>query len=233
MSPSQQVFLSWVTELLVDIVVLNLFVEFVDTVVIDSFAISILTAVLLKLMVDAVKGFEQRASSYFAAKPGAVWRTLRIVAVWLILFLSKFVICSRDTGTRRRWMARAYFSVSTRMNGAGNGKFGGAVDERGAVEDDLRRGGRRTLPTPRARPVDRGLDRSVPDPSGGDRNGVRSAPVIQHAGERAAGLHLPQGIEERRRRRPHETPTEGAVRTLTREPDPRGADSGQAPSRPR
>ena len=92
MSPSQQVFLSWVTELLVDIVVLNLFVEFVDTVVIDSFAISILTAVLRKLMVDAVKGFEQRVSAYFAAKPGAVWRTLRIVAVWLIQFLSKFVI---------------------------------------------------------------------------------------------------------------------------------------------
>ena len=91
-SPSQQLFLSWVSELLVDIVVLNLFVEFVHTIVIDSFAISILTAVLLKLMVDAVKGLEQRVSAYFAAKPGATSKVLRVVAVWLILFLSKFVI---------------------------------------------------------------------------------------------------------------------------------------------
>ena len=47
------------SEVLVDMIVLNLFVEFVRTVVIDSFYISILTAVLLKLMVDAVKGVER------------------------------------------------------------------------------------------------------------------------------------------------------------------------------
>jgi hypothetical protein len=81
-----------VSEVLVDIVVLNLFVEFVKTVVIDSFYISILTAVLLKLMVDAVKGLEQRVSTYLAAKPGAAWKPVRFLAVWLILFLSKFVI---------------------------------------------------------------------------------------------------------------------------------------------
>ena len=78
--------------MLVDIIVLNLFVEFVHTVVIDSFYISILTAVLLKLMVDAVKGLEQAVSAYFAAKPGAAWRTVRVVAVLVILFLSKFLI---------------------------------------------------------------------------------------------------------------------------------------------
>ena len=91
-SPAQVRFLSWVSEVLVDIVVLNLFVEFVHTIVIDSFAISILTAVLLKLMVDAVKGLEHAVSAYLAAKEGAVWKPLRFVAVWLILFLSKFVI---------------------------------------------------------------------------------------------------------------------------------------------
>ena len=98
-SPSQELFLSWVVELLVDIVVLNLFVEFVHTIVIDSFAISILTAVLLKLMVDAVKGLEQRVSAYFAAKPGAISKVLRVVAVWLILFLSKFVILEATTSS--------------------------------------------------------------------------------------------------------------------------------------
>ena len=92
MSPAQARFLSWVSAVLVDIVVLNLFVEFVHTIVIDSFAISILTAVLLKLMVDAVKGLEQSVSAYFAGKEGAVWKPVRFLAVWLILFLSKFVI---------------------------------------------------------------------------------------------------------------------------------------------
>ena len=80
-SPAQARFLSWVSEVLVDIVVLNLFVEFVHTIVIDSFAISILTAVLLKLMVDAVKGLEHAVSAYLAAKEGAVWKPLRFVAV--------------------------------------------------------------------------------------------------------------------------------------------------------
>jgi hypothetical protein len=92
MSPAQARFVSWVSEVLVDIVVLNLFVEFVHTIVIDSFVISILTALLLKLMVDAVKGLEHAVSASLAAKEGAAWRPLRYVAVWLILFLSKFVI---------------------------------------------------------------------------------------------------------------------------------------------
>jgi hypothetical protein len=89
---AQARFVSWVSEVLVDIVVLNLFVEFAHTVVIDSFYISVLTAVLLKLMVDAVKGLENRVSAFLAAKPGPAWKAVRFLAVWLILFLSKFVI---------------------------------------------------------------------------------------------------------------------------------------------
>jgi hypothetical protein len=92
-SPAQARFISWVSEVLVDIVVLNLFVEFVHTIVIDSFYISILTALLLKLMVDAVKGLEQAVSAYFAARSGkTAWNLVRVIALWLILFLSKFVI---------------------------------------------------------------------------------------------------------------------------------------------
>ena len=91
-TPAQERFTAWVTEVLIDIVVLNLFVEYAHAIVIDSFAISILTAILLKLMVDAVKGVEQGVSDYFAAKQGTVWKALRVAAVWLILFLSKFVI---------------------------------------------------------------------------------------------------------------------------------------------
>lgn len=88
----QQRFTDWLADVLVDIVVLNLFVEFVDTIVIDSFWISILTAVLLKLMLDAVMGLEHRVRAYFAAREGRVYRALGLVSVFAILFLSKFVI---------------------------------------------------------------------------------------------------------------------------------------------
>jgi hypothetical protein len=91
-TPAQQRYASWMTDVLVYIVVLNLFVEYAGAVVIDSFSISIRTAILLKLMLDALLGVEQRVSSYFAARQGAVFRVLRALSVFSILFFSKFVI---------------------------------------------------------------------------------------------------------------------------------------------
>jgi hypothetical protein len=92
MTRAQQRFASWTADVLVYIVVLNLFVEFVDTIVIDSFWISILTAVLLKLLLDAVIGVEHRVSAFFKAREGGVNRALGLVSVFAILFFSKFVI---------------------------------------------------------------------------------------------------------------------------------------------
>jgi hypothetical protein len=89
---AQAQFVSWVSEVLLDIVVLNLFVEYVHTIVIDSFAISVLTALLMKLAIDAVKGLERRVAGYFRTKQGLVWRALGLMVVFSILFLSKFVI---------------------------------------------------------------------------------------------------------------------------------------------
>ena len=92
MTRGQQRFLSWMTDVLVYIVVLNLFVEFVDTIVIDSFWISILTAVLLKLLLDAVIGLEHRVAVFFKAREGTVNKVLGGVSQFAILFLSKFLI---------------------------------------------------------------------------------------------------------------------------------------------
>ncbi len=89
---AQARFVSWVSEVLLDIVVLNLFVEYVHTIVIDSFAISVLTALLMKLAIDAVKGLEHRVRNYFRTKQGLLWRALGLISVSSILFLSKFVI---------------------------------------------------------------------------------------------------------------------------------------------
>jgi hypothetical protein len=89
---AQYRFFSALTQILVYIVVLNLFVEYVDTVIIDSFTVSILTSILLWLMLRAILRGERRVAGYFSRKPGVVYRVLRLVSVWAILFVSKFVI---------------------------------------------------------------------------------------------------------------------------------------------
>lgn len=92
MTRAQRRFASWMADVLVYIVVLNLFVEFVHTIVIDSFWISILTAVLLKLLLDLVVGLEHRVAAFFKARKGIVNRALGLASVFLILFFSKFLI---------------------------------------------------------------------------------------------------------------------------------------------
>ncbi len=89
---AQQRFASWMADVLVYVVVLNLFVEFVHTIVIDSFWISILTALLLKLMLDVVVGLEHRVAAFFKARAGVAGRVAGLVSQFAILFLSKFVI---------------------------------------------------------------------------------------------------------------------------------------------
>jgi hypothetical protein len=79
-------------EILVYIVVLNLFAEFVHAVVIESFSVSLVTAVLLWLMLRAIVRLERRVAVYFREKKGVVPRVLRYLCAWAILFASKFVI---------------------------------------------------------------------------------------------------------------------------------------------
>ena len=80
------------TEILIYIVVLNLFVEYVHGVVIESFSVSVVTAVLLWLILGVVLRLERRVADYFRRKTGALSRILRYLCVWAILFVSKFVI---------------------------------------------------------------------------------------------------------------------------------------------
>jgi hypothetical protein len=72
--------------------VLNLFVEFVDAIVIDSFWISILTAVLLKALLDIVIRFEHRVGAFFDNLGGTFYKAVGIATKFLILFTSKFII---------------------------------------------------------------------------------------------------------------------------------------------
>lgn len=88
----QEIFFSWTTDVLIYIVVLNLFVEYNPKIVIDSFTISILTAILLKILLEIILRFEHRVAEFFKSRPGRLSNFLRIMSTWIILFLSKFLI---------------------------------------------------------------------------------------------------------------------------------------------
>ena len=79
-------------DVLIYIVVLNLFVEFVDAIVIDSFYISILTAVLLTLLLDVLVKVEHGVHVYFEKKEAPIFGVISIVATFAILFTSKLLI---------------------------------------------------------------------------------------------------------------------------------------------
>jgi hypothetical protein len=86
---AQARFLSWTTDVLIYTVVLNLFVEYVDAVVIDSFTISLFTAVLLKLLLDVLEAVEHRLSHSLRDRGLEV---LSYAALLAVLFVGKFVI---------------------------------------------------------------------------------------------------------------------------------------------
>jgi hypothetical protein len=88
----QQRFLRAVLFVLVDVTVLALFVEYWDRVVIDSYTIALLTAILLQALLKATLQIEHRIADYFRDRAGRGAIALRLLATWVVLFGSKFVI---------------------------------------------------------------------------------------------------------------------------------------------
>jgi hypothetical protein len=84
---AQRIFISWTKDVLIYIIVLNLFVEYNPKIIIDSFTLSIFTAVLLKILLEIILQLEHKV-----AKALEAYKFLRIFFAWLILFGSKFLI---------------------------------------------------------------------------------------------------------------------------------------------
>jgi hypothetical protein len=91
-SNRQRLFMRYFTAILIDLTVLNLFVEYSGNVVIESFTISLLAAVLLQVLLKLTIALEHRVAAHFNAKPGGFAKFMRYFTAWLILFGSKFVI---------------------------------------------------------------------------------------------------------------------------------------------
>jgi hypothetical protein len=89
---SQRLFVRYFTAVLIDLLVLNLFVEYSKKVYVDSFTTSLLAAILLQILLKVTIAIEHRVGAYFKAKPGKLMTFLRYFCAWLVLFGSKFVI---------------------------------------------------------------------------------------------------------------------------------------------
>lgn len=87
-TPAQRRFASFTTDVLIYTVVLNLFVEYWDKIVIDSFTISLLTAVVLKILLDLILEFEHR----LVERVRPISKVLALFATWVVLFASKFIV---------------------------------------------------------------------------------------------------------------------------------------------
>jgi hypothetical protein len=92
-SNRQIMFMRYFTAILIDLVVLNLFVEFLPQyVVINSFVMSLAAAVLLQVLLKATLAVEHRVAAYWNTKSGAFPKFMRYFCAWLVIFGSKFVI---------------------------------------------------------------------------------------------------------------------------------------------
>jgi hypothetical protein len=91
-SSKQKLFVRYFTAILIDLVVLGLFVEYSDLVVIDSFTIALFAALLLQALLKLTIALEHRVAAYFSAQHGGFAKFMRYFSAWLVLFGSKFVI---------------------------------------------------------------------------------------------------------------------------------------------
>ena len=91
LSKRQRIFFQYFTFVLIDLTVLNLFQEHWHHLAIDSFSISLLTAILLQVMLKLTIYLEHRAAEFFKSKTGFVAK-LRPLSAWGILFVSKLLI---------------------------------------------------------------------------------------------------------------------------------------------
>mgnify|MGYP001826447242 CR=1 FL=1 len=91
-SPRQERFLRGTLGVLVDVTILALFVEHWDRVVIDSYTIALLTAILLQAMLKATLALEHRLAAFFRNHARAGTTALRLLTTWVLLLASKVVI---------------------------------------------------------------------------------------------------------------------------------------------
>ena len=81
-----------VVDVFVYVVVLNLFVEYLPQVLSETFTLSLLTAVLLKGVLEVVVAAKYRVKARVRRASTPIGKVLAAVLLWLVLFGSKFLV---------------------------------------------------------------------------------------------------------------------------------------------
>lgn len=81
-----------VIDVFVYVVVLNLFIEYLPQVVSETFTLSLLTAVLLKGVLEVVLVAKRRVVARFRQASRPFGKAVAAVMVWVVVFGSKFVV---------------------------------------------------------------------------------------------------------------------------------------------
>lgn len=81
-----------IVDVFVYTVVLGLFVEYLPRVLSETFTLSLLTAVLLKVVLELVVAVKNRAKGRFAAADTPTGKIVAGLLLWLVLFGSKFLV---------------------------------------------------------------------------------------------------------------------------------------------
>lgn len=81
-----------VVDVFVYVLVLNLATQFVPQMITETFVISVLTAILLKLVLEVVVALKKRVTSSIRSAPNVWRRVVSIVALVALLPGSKFVV---------------------------------------------------------------------------------------------------------------------------------------------
>ena len=81
-----------VVDVFVYVVVLNLFIQYVPAVISETFTLSLLTAVLLKGVLEVVVAVKKRARGRFTTARGAMGKVGAGLLLWGVLVGSKFVV---------------------------------------------------------------------------------------------------------------------------------------------
>jgi hypothetical protein len=74
------------------VVVLNLFVQYVPQVISETFTLSLLTAVLLKGVLEIVVAAKNRVKGRFRRAETVIGKVVAAVMLWVVLFGSKFLV---------------------------------------------------------------------------------------------------------------------------------------------
>jgi hypothetical protein len=81
-----------VVDVFVYVVVLNLFVEYLPQVLSETFTLSLLTAVLLKGVLEVVVAAKNRVKARFRQASTPTGKAMAAVLLWAVLFGSKFLV---------------------------------------------------------------------------------------------------------------------------------------------